>query len=149
MRKALLLSLISFCIGIGQLIAQDRTLSGTIKDETGQPLPGVNVLLKGTNRGTNSDGEGAFKLAVPASGTLVFSSVGFLTKEVELGAATVINVKMDTDARTLSEVVVTALGISKDQKVLSYATQTIQVANISKARELNVANSLAGRVARA
>ncbi|NBB20408.1 SusC/RagA family TonB-linked outer membrane protein [Runella sp. CRIBMP] len=147
MRKTLLVSLLSFFVGIGQLIAQDRTLSGTIKDETGQALPGVNVLLKGTNRGTNSDGEGAFKLSVPASGTLVFSSVGYLTKEVELGAATVINVQMETDARTLSEVVVTALGISKDQKVLSYATQTVQVANISKARELNVANSLAGRVA--
>ncbi|MCP1385095.1 SusC/RagA family TonB-linked outer membrane protein [Runella salmonicolor] len=147
MRKALFMSLLSALVGIGQLIAQDRTLSGTIKDETGQALPGVNVLLKGTNRGTNSDGEGAFKLSVPASGTLVFSSVGYLTKEVELGAATVINVQMETDARTLSEVVVTALGISKDQKVLSYATQTVQVANISKARELNVANSLAGRVA--
>jgi TonB-linked SusC/RagA family outer membrane protein len=147
MRKALFLSLLSALVGIGQLIAQDRTLSGTIKDETGQALPGVNVLLKGTNRGTNSDGEGAFKLSVPASGTLVFSSVGYLTKEVELGAATVINIQMETDARTLSEVVVTALGISKDQKVLSYATQTVQVANISKARELNVANSLAGRVA--
>lgn len=147
MRKAVLLSLLSALVGIGQLIAQDRTLSGTIKDETGQALPGVNVLLKGTNRGTNSDGEGAFKLSVPASGTLVFSSVGYLTKEVELGAATVITVQMQTDARTLSEVVVTALGISKDQKVLSYATQTVQVANISKARELNVANSLAGRVA--
>lgn len=77
MRKALLLSLLSFFVGIGQLIAQDRTLSGTIKDETGQLLPGVNVLLKGTNRGTNSDNDGAFKLSVPGSGIFVVSSVGY------------------------------------------------------------------------
>lgn len=82
MRKALLFSLLSVFIGIGQLIAQDRTLSGTIKDENGQLLPGVNILLKGTNRGITSDGDGAFKLSVPSAGTLVISSVGFEIKEV-------------------------------------------------------------------
>lgn len=67
MRKTLLLSLLSFFVGIGQLIAQDRALSGTVKDETGQHLPVVNVLLKGTNRGITSDGNGAFKLSVQDS----------------------------------------------------------------------------------
>ncbi|MEI7583484.1 carboxypeptidase-like regulatory domain-containing protein [Runella sp.] len=77
MRKVLLFSLLSVFIGIGKLMAQDRILSGTVKDENGQLLPGVNVLLKGTNRGITSDGDGAFKLSVPGSGTLMFSSVGY------------------------------------------------------------------------
>lgn len=147
MFKILFISLLSIFVGIGQLIAQDRTLSGVVKDEAGQGLPGVNVLLKGTSRGTNTDAEGTFKLSVPATGTLILSSVGYETKEIALGAASSIEVSLAPDVRTLGEVVVTALGISKDQKVLSYATQTIQTGNISKARELNVANSLAGRVA--
>lgn len=67
MRKILLFSLLSTSIGIGQLMAQDRILSGTVKAENGQLLPGVNALLKGTNRGITSDGDGAFKLAVPGS----------------------------------------------------------------------------------
>jgi hypothetical protein len=77
MRKILLFSLLSDFIGIGQLIAQDRILSGTVKDKNGQLLPGFNVLLKGTNRGITSDGDVAFKLSVPGSGTLVVSSVGY------------------------------------------------------------------------
>ena len=67
MRKILLFSLLSASIGIGQLMAQDRILSGTVKDENGQLLPGVNVLLKGTNRGITSQGDWIFKLSIPGS----------------------------------------------------------------------------------
>lgn len=67
MRKPLLLSLLSFLAGIGQLTAQDRTLSGSVKDENGQLLPKVNGLLKGTDRGVTSDGDGSFKLSLPSS----------------------------------------------------------------------------------
>lgn len=148
MRKNLFISFLSVLIGCGQLMAQDRTLTGVVKDENGQALPGVNVLLKGSNRGTSSDGSGTFKLTVPNAGTLIFSSVGYATKEMAFTAAqSSIEMSMAPDNRTLTEVVVTALGISKDQKVLSYATQQIPTATISKARELNVANSLIGRVA--
>jgi len=148
MRKNLFLCLLSLVVGFGQLSAQDRTLTGTVKDETGQSLPGVNVLLKGSNRGTSTDGDGSFKLNVPSTGTLILSSVGYGTVEVAFTASqSTIQMAMTPDNRTLTEVVVTALGISKDQKVLSYATQQIPITTISKARELNVANSLIGRVA--
>ncbi|MCU0339879.1 MAG: SusC/RagA family TonB-linked outer membrane protein [Spirosomaceae bacterium] len=128
--------------------AQDRTLTGVVKDKDSQPVPGINVLLKGTNRGTSTDGDGAFKITAPASGTLVFSSVGYATQEIPFsGSSAVINVSMVTDDRTLNEVVVTALGIKKDERKLTYATQQIATKTFSQARELNVANSLAGRVA--
>lgn len=98
MRKVLLFSLLSVFIGIGQLIAQDRTLSGTIKDENGQLLPGVNVLLKGTNRGITSYGDGTFKLSVPGVGTLAISSVGLETKEVAFSPSTSqLNSTINTD----------------------------------------------------
>lgn len=146
--KQKLFTLLFFMVMItGGLLAQDRQVSGTIKDENGQIVPGVSVLLKGTNRGTNTDANGLYKLSVPMSGVLIFSSVGFETKEVQLGSASIIDVNLISDTKTLGEVVVTALGITKEQKVLSYATQLIPTTNIAKAKELNVANSLIGRVA--
>jgi len=147
MKKNVLAFLLLLMTAAGSVFAQDRTISGVVKDENGQALPGANVVLKGSTRGTTSDAMGAFKLNVNGAGTLVFSTVGYSNKEVALAASqSVVDVKLDVDARNLGEVVVTALGISKDQKVLSYATQQISTKTFSQARELNVANSLIGRV---
>jgi TonB-linked SusC/RagA family outer membrane protein len=131
----------------GGLFAQDVKVTGTVKDENGQGIPGVSVVLKGTNRGTSTNADGSFQISAPASGTLFFSSIGYANKEVAIGSSSVIDVQLTPDNRQLSEVVVTALGITKDQKVLSYATQQVNIKTISQARELNVANSLIGRVA--
>ena len=147
MKKNVFFFLLLLMTATGSVFAQDRTISGVVKDENGQPLPGANVVLKGSTRGTTSDGAGAFKLNVNGAGTLVFSTVGYSNKEIALSASqSVVDVKLDVDARNLGEIVVTALGISKDQKVLSYATQQISTKTFSQARELNVANSLIGRV---
>ena len=147
MKKNVFFFLLLLMTAAGSALAQDRTISGVVKDENGQPLPGANVVLKSTTRGTTSDGAGAFKLNVNGAGTLVFSTVGYSNREVALSASqSVVDVKLDVDARNLGEIVVTALGISKDQKVLSYATQQISTKTFSQARELNVANSLIGRV---
>ena len=87
MRKILFANLVVILIATGNLMAQDRALSGAVKVKNGQRLPCVNILLKGTNRGTNSAGDGAFKLLVPVSGTLVFSSVGYETKKVAFNSS--------------------------------------------------------------
>ena len=87
MRKILFANLVVILIATGNLMAQDRALSRAVKDENGQELPCVHILLKGTNRGINSDGDGAFKLSVPASGTFVFSSVGYEPKEVAFNSS--------------------------------------------------------------
>ncbi|MCF0060917.1 SusC/RagA family TonB-linked outer membrane protein [Dyadobacter chenwenxiniae] len=129
-------------------MAQDRQLTGKVNDENGTGIPGANILIKGSTRGTNTDAEGSFTITMGSTGTLIISSVGYTSKEVDVTASTSnVSVALEPDVRNLGEVVVTALGISKEQKTLSYATQMINTDNFSKARELNVANSLSGRVA--
>lgn len=151
MSKALqfvLLTFLSAVLFINTSHAQDRQVTGKVNDENGAGLPGANVLVKGTTRGTNTDAEGNFSLNISGAATLIISSVGYTSKEVTVSESmTNVTVSMDADVRNLGEVVVTALGISKEQKTLSYATQMINTDNFSKARELNVANSLSGRVA--
>lgn len=151
MRKALQCVLLTFLwvvLFVNTSHAQDRQVTGKVNDENGAGLPGANVLIKGTTRGTNTDAEGNFTLNMNGAATLIVSSVGYTSKDVEVSAnMTNVTVGMDADVRNLGEVVVTALGITKDQKTLSYATQMINTDNFAKARELNVANSLSGRVA--
>lgn len=148
MKRRLLLYVFACFLSCGAALAQDRVLTGTINDETGQPLPGASILLKGTTRGTNTSTDGKFSLNVNGAGTLTISTVGYASKDVDFSASqTTLTTSLDTDIRNLGEVVVTALGITKDQKTLSYATQQIETRTFAKAKELNVANSLIGRVA--
>lgn len=129
--------------------AQDRTVSGKVTDaSSGDGLPGVNVLLKGTSQGVNTDIDGNFKISVPSDGgTLVFTFIGMANQEVAIGARSVIDVQMEADVRQLSEVVVTALGIERDQKSLGYSVQEVGGDEIIKAGETNIVNSLQGKIA--
>jgi len=146
--QCLLLTLLVTALFNSVSMAQDRQLTGKVNDENGAGIPGANILIKGTTRGTNTDAEGSFTITMGPTGTLIISSVGYTSKEVDVTTSTSnISVALEPDVRNLGEVVVTALGISKEQKTLSYATQMINTDNFSKARELNVANSLSGRVA--
>jgi TonB-linked SusC/RagA family outer membrane protein len=130
-------------------LAQERTVSGkVVSSEDQQPFPGVNIILKGTANGTTTDVNGEFKLNVGANDdVLVFSFVGFETQEVSLAGRTTVDVVLKTDAKQLSEVVVTALGIEKDVAKLGYTTQKVQGSELTKAREPNAINSLVGKVA--
>ena len=126
MYKSLLFCVL-FLLSIGTLWAQDRQLSGTVRDEGGQGLPGVNVQIKGTTRGTTTDAEGAYRIGATGAGTMVFSSIGFGSKELPFTATTTeLSAQLTADDRTLNEVVVTALGITKSAKTLTYATQQIE-----------------------
>jgi TonB-linked SusC/RagA family outer membrane protein len=130
-------------------LAQERTVSGkVVSSEDQQPFPGVNIIVKGTSNGTTTDVNGDFKLNVGANDdVLVFSFVGFETQEVSLSGRTKIDVTLTSDAKQLSEVVVTALGIEKDVAKLGYTTQKVNGSDVTKAREPNPINSLAGKVA--
>ncbi|MEJ7827397.1 MAG: SusC/RagA family TonB-linked outer membrane protein, partial [Segetibacter sp.] len=130
-------------------LAQNRTITGNIlsaKDNSN--VSGATVTIKGSNKGVFASSEGGFSISAPTGRTvLVVSSIGFAQKEIEVSPNdNTVNITLDEDTRQLGEVVVTAMGISKDQKVLSYATQRINTESFSKAKELNVANSLSGRV---
>ncbi|MEH6679175.1 MAG: SusC/RagA family TonB-linked outer membrane protein [Sediminicola sp.] len=125
-----------------------QTITGTVTDNSGAPLPGVNVVVKGTTNGTSTDFDGNYSITVSGSGaTLVFSSLGFSSKEIAINGQSTINTSMEEDAEQLGEVVVTALGITKDERKLGYAITEVDGESMDKAREVNVANSLSGRVA--
>jgi TonB-linked SusC/RagA family outer membrane protein len=129
--------------------AQERTVTGRItSSEDGSPLPGVNVVLKGTTNGTVTDVSGAYTLKVPTEGgVLVFTFIGLTSQEVEIGSRASVDVAMSQDTQQLSEVVVTALGESASKKSVGYAVQDIKSEELLKARESNVVNSLSGKIA--
>jgi len=128
---------------------QDISISGTVTDSgSNQPIPGVNILIKGTSNGAVSDFDGAFVLEVPSKeSVLVISYVGFVTQEIVVGSKTVFDIALLIDQTQLSEVVVTALNIKKETKSLGYAVQEVKGESMVKAREPNVINSMTGKVA--
>lgn len=141
--------LLGICLATALTAAAQRTITGKIlsgEDQTA--LPGVNILIKGTTNGTISDVDGNYSIDVSSgSDVIIFSFVGFLTQEVQVSDRSTIDISLGTDARHLSEVVVTALGIERDKKALGYAVQTVGNEALTTARETNVVNQLAGKVA--
>ncbi len=136
--------LLLVCASYAQTTVTGRVTSG----EDASPLPGVNILVKGSTQGTISDADGSYSVSVPSTdAVLVFSFVGYLTQEVSLAGRSQVNVVLATDAKQLNEVVVTALGIEKDVVKLGYAQQKVSGADLIKAREPNPLNSLVGKVA--
>lgn len=128
-------------------LAQERTLSGTVTGEDGSPLPGVNVVVKGTNTGTATDTNGKYSLTLPGGGTtLVFSFIGFTSQEVNVGDRTTVNVTLAADATQLNEVVVTALGITREKASLGYAVSNVSAEEIMRSGENNIVSSLAAKV---
>ena len=125
------------------------TVSGKVTSgEDQSPIPGVNILVKGSTNGTISDAKGVFNLtANSSSDVLVFSFVGFTTQEVALNGRYSVDVVLSIDATQLSEVVITGLGIEKDKSKIGYSTQEVKASTILKAREPNAINSLVGKVA--
>jgi len=132
-------------------IAQSQTVRGVVTDGKGMPLPGVTVLLKGTAVGTATNIEGAYTLSTPNALTtqdaLVFSFIGFSKKEVPYNGSATLDVQLQEDDKMLQEVVVTALGIEREQKALGYATQTVSGESLTQARSNNFAQALSGKVA--
>jgi TonB-linked SusC/RagA family outer membrane protein len=138
-----------FMFSVSGLLAQEITVTGTVTDQQdGSPLPGVNILIQGTVTGTTTDVVGTYTIRVPSEETvLIFTYVGYNTVEEKVGSRSVIDIGMNPDITQLSEVVVTSLGIERAKKEISYAAQNVSADELSEARELNVMNSLAGKVA--
>ena len=126
--------------------AQQVLVSGKVSDSKNGPLPGATVLVKSTTRGTVTGIDGSFSIQAASTETLVFSFVGFESKEVLVGNQSVVDVQL-SEGFALSEVVVTALGVERETKALGYSVQTVDGSQFTEARETNVINSLSGRVA--
>lgn len=128
--------------------AQNLSISGTVKSSSGETLPGVSIFVKGTKQAVTSNGTGGFSITVAGKSTLVFSYIGFATKEVEVSEnSKVLDVILNDGDNALDEVVVTALGISRQKKSLGYAVQELKGESLTEARESNLVNALAGKVA--
>lgn len=132
-----------------EVSAQNRNISGRVTDrQTGDGLPGVTVLVKGTTNGVSTNSDGTFALSnVPAGATLVLSSIGYISVERAVGTEDQINIGLASDSKQLSEVVVTSLGIERDTRSLGYTTQEIKAEQLSQKSEPNVLNALQGKVA--
>lgn len=124
-----------------------KTINGTVTDSNGEPLIGVNVALKGSSVGTITDVDGAFSLQASKGSELEISYVGYATQVVTVGNLSKLEIVLQEDSKLLSEVVVTALGIKRASKALSYNVQKVEADELLRNRDANLINSLSGKVA--
>src|SRR6056297_1262024 len=145
--KITIMALLAFFQLTG-MFAQQQEVTGTVTVASDEmPLPGVNVLVKGTNEGTVTDMEGNYSIEVGEDAILVFSSLGFETQEQAVNGRSVINVSMVENLEGLDEVVVTSFGIEQEKRSLGYAVQEINAEEITKTKQQNVVSALQGQAA--
>jgi len=147
-RFVFVLSLLLF-VGFNLVQGQGVQVTGKVTSaDDGAALPGVSVVVRGTTIGAVTDFDGNYSITVPESATtLMFSFVGMVTQEIEIGGQTVIDVELLTSTTRLDEVVVTALGISRDKKSLGYAQQEVTSEDVNITSNPNIKTALAGKVA--
>lgn len=126
---------------------EQQTVTGVVTDESGLPLPGVNVIIKGTTRGVQTDFDGEYAIEASNGEVLVFSYLGMQTVEFTFQDNPQIDAVLSPDAAQLDEVVVTALGIRREEKSLPYATQTVNAEELNITEDTNIKSALAGKVA--
>ncbi|MTI30043.1 SusC/RagA family TonB-linked outer membrane protein [Xanthovirga aplysinae] len=148
MRKVLLMGFVLLLAGLTNAHAQEKKITGTVtSEEEGWELPGVNVVIKGTTEGTITDMMGNYALDAEEGQTLVFSFIGYASQEIVVGTENTIDVVLGADVKQLDDVVVTALGIEREEKSLGYAVQEIGGDAVTKAKDSNIATALSGKVA--
>ncbi len=125
--------------------AQETTITGKVTDDQGLPLPGVNIVVKNTNNGTQSDFDGIYTIQAAQGNVLVFSYLGFAEKEVTVGSSSTINVQLDPSADVLEEVIVTAQGIRREKKALGYAVTTVKSEDLEQKADTDIGKILRGK----
>ncbi|MEE4287495.1 MAG: SusC/RagA family TonB-linked outer membrane protein [Mariniphaga sp.] len=130
-------------------VRQDSRIqvSGEVRDNTGELLPGVNVFEKGTMNGTVTNVDGIFTINVPSDATLVLSFVGFQTLEIPVNGQTTLNVVMEEETVGLEEVVVTAMGIRSEKRKLNFAVQSVDSEELNEGKQTNFVDALQGKIA--
>lgn len=136
--------LLLLCVQVA--IAQQRTVTGTVTDGNGLPMPGVSVLIEGTQTGTQTDLDGKYSISAAPTDTLVFSFIGMQT-QTQKAASTTLNVKMADSAVELEGVVVTSFGIKREKKALGYSTATVNAAQLTQVSTSNPMEVLSGKIA--
>ncbi len=147
MKKKSFKKMLIIAVGLTSSVLFAQTISGTVSDENG-PLPGASVVVKETTNGTNTDFDGNYTLnKVQSNAILVVSFIGFVTQEISIAGKTVIDVTLEEDSSVLDEIVITALGIKREQKALGYAVSTVNASELTVASNPNVMTSLYGKAA--
>jgi len=149
MRKMLQLLTVLFLLIVvlpSKGMAQQRNISGTVKAEDQTPLPGVTISVKNTNRITQTDANGDFSIQAATGETLVITYVGYTAQELKIANSSIFPVVLRASGNNMSEVVVTALGIRKEQKALGYSVSNLSAQELMKNKNTNIVNSLAGKV---
>jgi TonB-dependent SusC/RagA subfamily outer membrane receptor len=124
------------------------TVRGKVTSGTdNQPLPGVNILSKGTYNGVMSNIDGTYEIKVSSNSILVFSFIGFVSREIAVDSKSVINITLEENIKQMGEVVVTALNINRSKSSLGYSVTSIKGDNLNQAKENNIINTLSGKVA--
>ncbi|MCC9070275.1 SusC/RagA family TonB-linked outer membrane protein [Flavobacterium sp. F-65] len=139
-------AILFFVFATQLILAQERLVTGIVTDDTGMPLPGVSVLVKGSKAGTQTDFDGAYSINASSSQILTFSYIGMKTQELP-ATTNKVNIKMSGGSTALNEIVVTALGVKREKKSLGYATQEVKGEDLTKVNSGNVANSISGKIA--
>jgi TonB-dependent starch-binding outer membrane protein SusC len=128
------------------LYAQDVMVTGKVtSSEDGSGIPGVSVVVKGTSAGTTTDADGNFRISVPSSGTLLFSSVGFKATEVAIQGRTVVDIQLASDVKQLTEVVVTGYGGAIERRAMTGATSSVSGKQIQNLPLQSFDKALQGR----
>ncbi|MDE3184810.1 MAG: SusC/RagA family TonB-linked outer membrane protein [Bacteroidota bacterium] len=127
--------------------AQDHSVKGHVTGPDGNSLPGITVQVKGSNTATATNSNGQFELTVPANATLIFTGVGFTEQTIKVGNRTTVDVTLASDAKRLNEVVVTALGIKRQQRALGYGTQNVGAKELNVSKPVTIGEGLTGKVA--
>jgi TonB-linked SusC/RagA family outer membrane protein len=145
MRRIVLVFMVQLLLVMGA-IAQTRVITGKVVDDAGNPVTGASIAVRGTTNGASADEGGNFRINAKTGDVLVISAIGAPSREITVGAGSTISVSLTRQSQALTDVVVTAMGITRTQKSLGYATTVIKGDELTKARESNVVNSLAGKV---
>ena len=143
----MLVTFLLLCVSISSFSQTPGNIRGRVTGENEQGLPGVSVMVMGTSRGTTTDAEGEYTISASSQDSLIFSYVGFIEQHVAVADRNRINIVLTNSSVGLNEVVVTALGIRKSVKSLTYSVDNIKGDEMNKAKETNVINSLQGKVA--
>ena len=143
--NGILTLLLAFVVHLS--FAQDKTISGTVTDFEGLPLPGVNILVEGTTTGTQTDFDGNYAINASEGQALIFTYIGQKNVRVVVGAGSTISVQMEEDAQALEEVVVTAQGIKQEKKALGYAVSTVGKEELESRADTDIGKILRGKAA--
>ncbi|SEW44528.1 TonB-linked outer membrane protein, SusC/RagA family [Chitinophaga arvensicola] len=124
-----------------------QKIGGVVRSNTGEVLPGVNVMIAGTNKGTVTNVDGHFELDAKAGDVLIFSSIGFAQQRVTVGANSALNIVMASSATSLDAVAITALGIKRNVRTLGYSQEEVKGGEVARSNAPNIVNALAGKMA--